>query len=96
MEHTLKIWPRYFEETIFGQKTAQLRKADRPYAIGDTLQLREFVPETKTYTGFETTVIVTDLIEKCEGLADGYCILSTKLKPGFAKRFVPENCGVAE
>jgi hypothetical protein len=96
MEHVLKIWPRYFEETIFGQKTAQLRKADRPYAIGDTLVLREWVPESGLYTGRETTVTVTDLIEKCEGLVEGYCILSVKLRAGHAKRFVVEKAGSAE
>lgn len=42
MEHELKTWPRYFAAVASGYKRFEIRKADRPYAVGDTLVLREY------------------------------------------------------
>jgi len=86
MKHYLKILPQYFHEVMVGQKTAQLRNNDRHFAIGDTLELQEYDPKRKVYTGHAVTVIVTDLIKECAGLCRGYCILSTFL-PFSSTRF---------
>lgn len=91
--HTLKIWPQYFQEVTFGLKTAQLRRNDRNFKVGDILILREWCPERKVYLGHETRVKVTDLIEKCEGLQRGFCILSIKLIPGQLTVWRPEIVG---
>jgi hypothetical protein len=80
--HELKIWPHYFEETLCGAKTAQLRRNDRAFQIGDRLLLREFVKESGRHTGRETTVVVTDVIQNCDGLVEGYCVLSIRLQIG--------------
>lgn len=42
-----------------GEKTHDLRVLDRDYDVGDTLLLREFEPEGKTYTGRTCEVKVT-------------------------------------
>lgn len=48
-----KIFTEYFEEVKKGAKTFELRLNDFEINEGDTLLLREWDPETKTYTGRE-------------------------------------------
>lgn len=48
-----KVWPKYFEEIIQGNKTFELRLNDFEIEKGDILFLREWDPETKEYTGRE-------------------------------------------
>lgn len=92
MQHDLKIWPRFFEEVITGVKACQLRQNDRNFQIGDSLKLQEYVKEKQLYTGRETTVLVTDVIQDCDGLVPGYCILSVKLPVNNLMNF---NAGIA-
>jgi len=42
--HDLKCWPGPFAAVASGLKTFEIRKDDRPYAVGDTLILREWCP----------------------------------------------------
>jgi len=55
----LKCWPPYFQDVVDGKKTFEVRVNDRNYKVGDTLHLREWKPETKTYTGRTFNVNVT-------------------------------------
>ncbi len=77
MVHELKILPEYFDSVVYGNKSFELRKADRPYAVGDCLRLREF--RDGFYTGrmadFEVVYILSG---GSYGLAEGYCIMSIK------------------
>jgi len=41
--HQLKTWPEYFERVASGDKPFEYRQADRPFAVGDLLHLREYV-----------------------------------------------------
>lgn len=59
MIHDLKIWPEFFEEVEANRKRAEIRKADRPFAVGDTLRLREWLNHSLEFTGQEVTRIVT-------------------------------------
>lgn len=84
MEHRVKSWPSFFEATLSGVKTHDVRRiSDRDYQVGDTLRLMEFDPEKKQYTGRELCVRITyitsakspcALSEAC--LDPDYCILS--------------------
>jgi hypothetical protein len=49
--HELKTWPKYFAAVRSGQKRFEIRRNDREFAVGDILVLREFDPESDTYTG---------------------------------------------
>ena len=84
MEHRVKSWPSFFEATLAGVKTHDVRRmTDRDYQVGDRLRLMEFDPEKQEYTGRELCVRITyitsaelpcALSEAC--LHPDYCILS--------------------
>ncbi len=46
-----KIWPKYFDKVVSGDKTFEIRLADFECKPVDVLILREWDPETKKYTG---------------------------------------------
>lgn len=77
MEHNLKIWPPFFDRVVFGQKPWELRKNDRDFQVNDTLVLREWLPETKEFTGRRVECLVTYVLSgPAFGLPEGYCIMS--------------------
>ena len=52
MIHELKILPQYFRAVLEKRKTFEVRKNDRPFAVGDGICLREFDPLSEhEYTG---------------------------------------------
>lgn len=73
--HRLKILPEYFRAVWEGQKTAELRKDDRGYQVGDVLILDEW--DGERFTGSGLCVEVSYILRNCPeyGLAEGYCIL---------------------
>jgi hypothetical protein len=82
-EHELKTLPPYFEDVLTGRKTFEVRKADRNFAVGDVLRLREWAPDDwcdesvgvfPDYTGREMRVKVTYIL-RGYGLQDGYVVL---------------------
>ena len=77
MDHNLKILPKYFEAVKSGEKTFELRKADRDYKVGDWLHLREWNGEyTGRYCYRKIKYIYKGTGEY--GLAEGYWILGIK------------------
>jgi Domain of unknown function (DUF3850) len=57
--HELKSWPLFFQDVIWGRKRFEIRRADRKFEVEDMLELEEYNPATKTYTGARTRVLVT-------------------------------------
>jgi len=85
--HELKCWPPYFDDARRGDKTFEYRKDDRHFAVGDTLLLREWVPECHAsplrnfYSGREVTVDVLYKVDGDQfGIPEGYCILGIRLR----------------
>ncbi len=74
--HDLKIWPEHFRVVMSGEKTVELRKDDRSYAVGDTLVLQEYDPVAATYTGSTCNRIITHIDRGAPWLSQGYCALS--------------------
>lgn len=46
-----KVWPKYFQKILDGDKTFELRLADFKCKPGDILILREWDPKSENYTG---------------------------------------------
>lgn len=61
-----KIWPKYFQKILDGDKTFELRLADFECKLGDILVLREWIPDTKQYTGRMLEKEVTYVIKTKE------------------------------
>lgn len=49
--HKLKTWPEYFSAIRLGIKAFEIRKNDRGFKVNDTLQLMEWEPVKKDFTG---------------------------------------------
>ena len=79
MVHELKTWSRYFNLVKSGEKPFELRKNDRGFLAGHELLLREYNPQTKTYSGQTLRRKITFVLKGSEaelfGLKPGYCIL---------------------
>jgi hypothetical protein len=75
MEHVLKIWPEFYGQIIHRQKQFEIRKDDRDYQNGDTLILREYLPQDEAYTGNQGKAYVRNVHRGIPGLKDGYCIM---------------------
>ena len=73
--HTLKIWPNYFEAVRSKEKKFELRKRDRDFQEGDVLNLREFDPESRCYTGSIFSAEIKYILKNAPGLDPDYCIL---------------------
>ncbi|EMK2700065.1 DUF3850 domain-containing protein [Providencia rettgeri] len=63
-KHELKLAPHYFQLVQDGLKTAEFRRADRDFQVGDELFLREFNSINKpyaSYTGNAISCLITDI-----------------------------------
>jgi ASC-1-like (ASCH) protein len=78
MIYELKTWPEYFEEVFMGHKTFEVRKADRQFAKGDTLILKEWDVNTGQYTGREMARTITYILEggQIAGIDVGFVAMS--------------------
>lgn len=77
MIHELKIFPEYFEAVISGKKTFEVRKADRPFSVGDLLALNEFDPSIPGYTD-NSCLVYVDYILSGDYCKEGYVTMSIK------------------
>jgi ribosomal protein S17 len=58
-----RVWPKYFEKILSGEKTYEVRLADWECNEGDVLILEEWDPETKEYTGRKIEKEVTYVVK---------------------------------
>ena len=75
MIHELKILPCFFKAVISGEKTFEIRKADRPFKVGDLLALNEF---DEGYTGNSCVVYIDYILNDKVFCKDGYVTMSIK------------------
>jgi hypothetical protein len=73
--HELKIWPVFFEAIFVGHKKCEFRINDRDFQVGDLLILREYHPQTESFTGREIHKYVSHMLELLD-FSPGYVILS--------------------
>ena len=75
--HELKTWPEPFEAVWGGEKTAETRRNDRNFQVGDHLALHEYHPEVEAYTGRSVLVKVTHLLKDWQ--REGYVTMSIRV-----------------
>lgn len=78
MTYEIKCFPKYFDALVDGLKNFEVRKNDRDYKVGDSLLIREYDSEKKSYTGYELYAPVIYILENDEsftGLAEGFIVL---------------------
>lgn len=82
--HDLKTWPEPFEALWQGQKVHEVRRDDRGFAVGDSLNLREYEPNGRgsgSYTGRMLRARVTHKTQGGTwGLPPGICVLSLRVE----------------
>jgi hypothetical protein len=77
MKHELKTWPQFFEAILDGRKNFEFRRNDRDFRVGDLLDLKEWDPATKAYTGRACEVRITYILsDEWPGMEKGFTILS--------------------
>lgn len=77
MIHRLKTVEPYFSEVRAGNKTFEVRKADRDFNVGDTLELVQYFPETDSYGDVDVREI-TYILADPPYVPEGYVILAIK------------------
>ncbi|MDB4378293.1 DUF3850 domain-containing protein [bacterium] len=77
MKHELKTWNEYFEETLMGHKTFEIRKNDRNFQKGDVLILKEWDNFRKTFTGRKLSRDVTYVFKGGQfGLEEDFVVMA--------------------
>jgi len=83
--HELKIWPEYFNAIVEGRKTFEIRWNDRAFQEGDSLNLREWEPLRKRYSGRRLDAEITYVIVgPAWDLPEGMAVMSIKLLRSWA------------
>lgn len=89
--HALKTWSDDFEAVAAGTKTHEARLNDRGFAVGDTLQLQEWMSNRETdcgwaspgvtgrYSGRYLEVLVTHVTQGQYGLPADLCVMSIRI-----------------
>ena len=86
MVHDLKCWTGPYLDVRAGRKPFEIRRFDRPFAVGDYLKLNEWHPGSKTFTGCSQLVEVTYLVKGGEwGLPLDLCVMGVRLVCGPAE-----------
>ena len=84
MTHELKIYQEYYEDVILERKKFELRKNDRDFKVGDYLNLKEWFPDTESYSGRGVLVQVSYILQGATafyfGLKEGYCIMGIEFR----------------
>lgn len=79
MIHELKILPQYFRAVLERRKMFEVRKNDRPFAVGDGICLREFDPLSEHgYTGRVWYGDITYILNDPLYCKKGFVIISIK------------------
>lgn len=75
--HELKTQDPHFRLVWDRKKTAEIRKADRLFEVGDTLKLRQYCPQNGygPRSIYATITAITDRLD-VDGIMPGYNMLS--------------------
>lgn len=74
MNHTLKMWPQYFQVAWVGDKPFEIRKNDRNFKERDEITLSEYDPIEDAYTGREIDGVINYITNFAQ--KKGYIVFS--------------------
>ena len=74
MKHELKTYPKYFEETLKGNKSFECRLDDRGFQVGDIVVLREW--DNIKYSGREVSGKIKYILDDLLLLIHSACAVS--------------------
>jgi hypothetical protein len=81
-QHELKCWPAPFQAMRNETKPYEIRRSDRCFRVGDSLFLREWMPQTGQYTGRSLTREVTYISGPSEwGLPANLVVMGVRAVP---------------
>lgn len=78
MIHQLKTWPTEFHAIASGLKTFEYRPYDRPFRVGDVLELHEWIPDSASFTGNVLQVEVTYMLSALFGVPEGFVCMAVR------------------
>ncbi len=75
--HELKTCVRFFEQTLDGKKSFEVRRNDRHFQRGDYVILKEWDtdPVFARYTGREIKAEIVYVLTDFAGIEKGFCVL---------------------
>jgi hypothetical protein len=97
MHHDLKAHPDSFELISQRKSSAQIRRNDRGYKVGDTCSFYEWIPKFGIYGGsvIQNVKIVT-ILDSHEGLTLGWSLIVLDIPKTNITRFCVELAGKTE
>lgn len=86
VDHELKVWPPHYQAVQDDDKPFEIRRADRPYKVGDLCLMREYKPATHGFPGNYTTRacyrrICYVLVGGEFGMLPGFVVIGIKPDP---------------
>lgn len=80
MTHALKTESDFFKAIESVERNFEVRRADRPFKVGDKLILQEISGPQGTYTGSEITRLITYILpgESRFGMYNDFCVMGIK------------------
>lgn len=85
--HHLKTLPDYFHDVVAGKKRFEVRKADRPFKVGDTIVLNEWDGYLEGYTGYSCRGTITYILQGgVYGISRRYVVI------GFRYQGLTDKC----
>lgn len=74
--HELQLWPTCFSAVSAGTKPFDVRENDADFQVGDALLIREYDPDTRTYSGQTLLRWVSYVLPGgAFGVEEGWCVL---------------------
>ncbi|MGI4870389.1 MAG: ASCH/PUA domain-containing protein [Janthinobacterium lividum] len=74
--HELQLWTTCFAAVAAGTKPFDVRENDCDFQVGDALLIREYDPDSQTYSGQTLLRWVSHLLPGGSfGVEDGWCVL---------------------
>ena len=82
-KHELKILPLYYDAVQNGAKRFEIRRTDRDFRVGDSVDLREWLPDKQQYGRARLRMVITYVLmheDFPDGIPEGYCVFGMEAR----------------